>query len=364
MYFPSLNLLHDYEFDAMVINKFDSWLGTLRGSKRTHIRPARFAVDMGVDFNISNELFSVSTIELKLFSINYEIYCPHCPQEMVGFVHNINDIPEKAKCRDCQTTFFPYEHEEYIQLTFNLTQTPDPNSPKNLKERKRPKTFSQLKPNQQQPRQKAKALYLSTFLQTPISRPEIDKAIFQPDWEQFDKAYDRFIKSLQIKEDTQEKGDALEELSRILLSFITIFQVDITKKTLTNQLDVTVYVKPYLKTIEIPILKVLDRRLICECKNEDKNVPSIWVDKLFGVINKTDNTKAGIIFSYHKFSGDEMKHAFASQIEYARLGKYIININKDDLDKIKEERPNIFYLLDSKFHALEMRESLSSQRNN
>ncbi|MCM3118160.1 hypothetical protein M3610_23310 [Neobacillus sp. MER 74] len=351
MYFPSLNRLDEFGVDPLIINKLDSWLGALTGLKRNGIRPARFSVDMGIDFNLSNEIFTLVALKTNILSINYEIYCPNDPQELVKVVHDLDNIPGLINCPECDQIFSPYDNDEYILITFNLKEYPDPDSPKNIKSKPRNENYKRIKPTKKQ----QSALTLPTFMSNPVSRDEIDKTLFKPDWDNYDVAYDRFLLSLKNNVSTKEKGDALEDLSCILLSFITIFQVDPTIKTLTNQLDISVFIKPYLKYIEVPLLTVLNRRLICECKNEDNNVPSAWVDKLAGVIDKTDNTKAGIIFSYKKFSGDEWKFAKASQIEYARLKKYIININKEDFDYIKNNRPNFFYFLDQRFHELEMR---------
>jgi hypothetical protein len=353
MYFPSLNRLSDYGVDGMLINNLDSWLGSLTGMKRYGIRPARFSVDMGVEFNISNELFTLVAVKTNLLRINYEIYCPNDPGELVLRVNHLEKIPEVVRCDECNQIFSPIDNDEFIIITFDLIAYPDPDSPKNLKSKMTTDSYKGIKPGRN--KKSTSTLTLPSFMSLPVGREEIDKALFKPDWGKFDGAYKRFLQSLNKNTSTKEKGDALEELSCILLSFITIFNVDSTVKTVTNQLDVTVYVKPFLKYIEIPLLKILNRRLICECKNEDNNVPSGWVDKLASVLDKTDNTKSGIIFSYKKFSGDDWKFARASQLEHARLKKYIVNINKEDFDFIYTEKPNVFYFLDQKFHELEMR---------
>lgn len=206
MYFPSLNHLLDYDFDPLVINRFDTWLGTLTGRKRMYIRPARFAVDMEVDYNTSNELFSISAIKLSLFQINYEVYCPDCPHSLVKIVNNLDDIPERVKCHECGMIFNPFDNEEYIQITFSLIKNPDPNSPKSQKRKHRKKLYSQIKPVQKLSELKDKAYNLSTFLESPYSREEIDNAIFRPDWDEYDKAYNRFISTLKVKKIRKKRG--------------------------------------------------------------------------------------------------------------------------------------------------------------
>src|SRR5690348_7462022 len=120
MYFPLLSYLRADGISDEIINKFDSWLASLKGLKRNGIRPARFAIDENIDYDVANEIFCLSAIKLKILVMNYEIHCPNCSIEMVKSVHDIDDIPEKARCEDCGLTFNPYDHEEFIIITFDL----------------------------------------------------------------------------------------------------------------------------------------------------------------------------------------------------------------------------------------------------
>ncbi|KAA9008650.1 hypothetical protein F4V43_00525 [Paenibacillus spiritus] len=351
MFFPSLIHLSDFGFSTLIIGKLDYWLNSLSGMKRERIRPARFAVDMGVSYDEANEMFSISAVELHILSINYEIYCPDCENELVKIANSLDLIPQVIKCSECQLVFNPYEHDEFIHLTFNLIMAPNPEKPIIKESISRNEAYKSLKPNKkQQPR-----LNVASFLTTKSGQKEIENQIFKPDWYAFNKAYDRFIESFKEGVSTEEKGKSLEELSCLMLSFITFFRVDPTVHTQTNQIDITVTLRPYLKYIEIPILQVIGRRILCECKNEDNNVPSIWVDKLAGGLHKVDNCKVGIIFSRENFSGDELKHARASQIEYARLEKYILSITSQDFKAIKDNKHNVLNYLDDKLEELEMR---------
>lgn len=355
MYFPSLNHLSRHGVNATLVDTLDTWLGNLIGGKKRRIRPARFAVDTGIDFNTSNELFSLAMLETKILEINYEVYCPNEETVLVGIFGNIDDIPESIECEECGQIFDPFEHEEFIKISFNLIVSPDPDSPKNIKSKITPTNFNKLKPAARKSNRSSSYSYKDMQGNVPLHREEIDRALFRPNWSEYDKHYQRFLNSLAKGISTEEKGKALEELSCLLLSFITFFKVDSTISTVTNQLDVTISIKPYLKDIEIPLLRVINNRLIGECKNEDSNLPSIWVDKLAAVIDKMDNTKSGILFSNKKFSGDDYKYAKASQLEHARLQKYIININTDDFKYIQENKVNLYYFLSGKFEELEMR---------
>ncbi|TVX92556.1 hypothetical protein [Paenibacillus agilis] len=365
MYFPSLIRLREYEFDLQVIEQFDYWLSKLSGEKRKRIRPSRFAVDMGVDFNLANEIFSISTVKLKLFSINYEIYCPDCSHELAFIANSLEQIPSELRCYECEEKFEPIEHIEYIQLTFNLIHKPNPTEPKKrynglydiLKPIKPKKSVEFVKEvHDVEPKEPPKvSVSAKDFLSNDLGREEIDNTLFKPRWEEFDQAFERLVNSFDEGVSTEEKGKALEDISCLLLSFITFFRVDPTVHTQSNQIDVTVTLLPYLKLIELPILISMGRRVICECKNEDNNVPSLWVDKLAGGIDKIDHCKTGIIFSRKHFSGDEWKHAKASQIEYARLKKYILSISIEDFEHIKSNRTNFLYYLDDKLEDLEMR---------
>ncbi|QPQ30000.1 hypothetical protein [Lysinibacillus sp. JNUCC 51] len=355
MYFPSLNHLSRHGVNATLIDTLDTWLGNLSGRKKRRIRPARFAVDTGVDFNTSNELFSLVMLETGILEINYEVYCPDEETVLVGIFGNIDDIPELIKCEDCGQVFDPFEYQEFIKISFDLIVSPDPDSPKYIKLKITPKSFNKLKPVARKSKSVSNYSYKDMQVNAPLYREEIDRALFRPNWNEYDKHYQRFLDSTAKGISTEEKGKALEELSCLLLSFITFFKVDSTISTVTNQLDVTISIKPYLKDIEIPLLRVINNRLIGECKNEDGNMPSKWVDKLAAVIDKMDNTKSGILFSNKKFSGDDYKFARASQLEHARLKKYIININTDDFKFIHENKVNLYYFLSEKFEELEMR---------
>lgn len=238
MYYPSLTRLKSNGVAFEVIDKLDDWLGTLKGYKRRGIRPARFAADTGVDYSLANELFCMAAIELRLLVMNYEIYCPHCGLEMVKSVHSVDDIPESLRCTDCGELFNPYEHDEYIEITFDLIEYPDPSSPKK-KNTVAAKT-SYYKKMTAIPKSKGAPLTANKFLGSALGQEEIRKLLFKPDWDAYDKAYERFKNSLPASVSTEEKGKALEELSCLLLSFITFFKVDPTVHTLTNQIDVTV----------------------------------------------------------------------------------------------------------------------------
>lgn len=352
MYFPSLKLLEEYNVDSEIIYKLDYWLGQLKGLKRKGIRPARFAVDAGQDFNTCNEVFSICAVKLKILQINYEIYSPYQNDYLVISVNNLNEIPERARCPETGKTFNPYDYEENIEITFDLIVTPDPEQTKNTKISFPSNTYKSIR----NLKDKANgSLTMSEFLPTPLGKEEINNYLVNPNWPLYDIAYKRFIDSFRKDISTEEKGKALENLSCLSLSFIDFFRVDPTVHTNTNQIDVTVTVRPYFKHIEIPLLSVIGRRIMCECKNEDENVPSIWVDKLSAVIDKTDFCRTGILFSREKFSGDDWKFARATQLEHARLRKYIISINQDDFEAIYNNKPNILYYLDDKFEELEAR---------
>jgi hypothetical protein len=346
-------LIHLKEFDIEleIIFGFDHWLGQLKGLKRKGIRPARFAVDMGFDFNLCNEVFSLSALKLNIFQINYEIYSPYQNHEMVRSVNKLDDIPTCLRCPETGGNFNPFDFDEYIEITFDLIVTPDPDKPKkniNISTN----TYNSIRSIKSK---LGSTLNAKAFFPTSLGREEIDNSIFKPDWNAYDQAYKRFVDSFLAGVSPDEKGKALEGLSCLSLSFITFFRVDKTVHTNTNQIDVTVTVRPYFKYIEIPLLRVIQRRILCECKNEAENVPSLWVDKLAAGIDKVDNCKLGIIFSRNDFSGDDLKYARASQIEHARLKKYVISITKNDFENIKNNRLNILYFLDDKVEELEMR---------
>lgn len=354
MYFPKLIDLKDYDIPYEIIDKFDNWLASLRGPKRKRIRPARFAIDSRTEYDLSIEMFTIAAVRLHILQLNYEVNCPVCENELVNSYNTLDSIPANLRC-DNGHIFEPHHHGEFIEITFDLINKPDPNSPKYkvIPTSTRKNIVSDTTPTFSP---KKAVMNVSDFQKSIVGREEIEKLYFSPDWNAYDSAYDRFIQSFLPGVTTAEKGDSLEALSSLTLSFVTIFSADTTVKTLTNQIDVTVSLKPYHSIITFPILKVMQRRLLCECKNEDENVPSIWVDKLFAIISsKSDNCRVGIIFSRNPYSGDEMKFARASQIEHARKGYYIISINKSDFEYIKNNRPNVLEYLDKKLEALEVR---------
>ncbi|MED2869643.1 hypothetical protein P4268_00300 [Bacillus thuringiensis] len=359
MYYPSLKHLKDDGISFNLIDKLDNWLGALKGHKRKGIRPARFAVDEDVSYELSNEVFCLAAIKLELLTMNYEIYCPNCRLEMVKSVQSIDQIPEKVKCEECGLAFNPYENDEYIEITFDLNSYPDPSSPKNKSVATKTSFYKKFTAISKKKKETTN-LNAKNLLSSDLGQEHIKNTLFKPNWDVYDLAYARFIKSLDPTVTNDEKGKALEEISCLLLSFITFFKVDSTVHTVTNQIDVTVTIQPYFKYITIPILTVIQRRILCECKNEEKNVPSIWIDKLSAVIDKVDGCSVGIIFSRQELSGDTFKNAKASQIEHARKGKYIISFSKEDFDNVKKDRTNLLMVLDEKLEALEMRISKRS----
>jgi DNA-directed RNA polymerase subunit RPC12/RpoP len=117
--------LKEFNIEYELIVRLDIWLAKLKGAQRKGIRPARFAADEMIKYDIANELFALAAIKIKILQTNYEVYCPDCSHELVNVYHDLDDIPEEIRCAECNKKFNPYDFDEYIEITFDLLVGPD-----------------------------------------------------------------------------------------------------------------------------------------------------------------------------------------------------------------------------------------------
>lgn len=178
---------------------------------------------------------------------------------------------------------------------------------------------------------------------------------------------DYFISVNGIKESEKDapsnireiKGKALEKLVSYLLSVSgDIFKVKCNLRTSTNEIDQLIELTPKGKSLIAhgQINKHL-QLFLGECKNYNKKIDVTYVGKFCSLL-LTNNTRLGILFSYHGVTGKKWSEGsglikkFYLHREDVEKRYCIIDFNINDFTAIKEGS-NFLQIIDDKISALQ-----------
>lgn len=155
------------------------------------------------------------------------------------------------------------------------------------------------------------------------------------------------------------KGKSLENLASYLLKISGgIFSVDKNLRNTTNEIDQLVKLNQKGKVLLTHgLIESKLANFIGECKNYNKNISVTYVGK-FSSLLLSNQTKLGILFSYHGVSGQGWSNA-AGLIKKFYLHKEnlldrycIIDFNIKDFDSIAQGK-NLLQIVDEKLAALQ-----------
>ena len=156
---------------------------------------------------------------------------------------------------------------------------------------------------------------------------------------------------------TKEKGDTLENAVSFLLDRIGLFTVYKNVKTSTHEIDQIFELneKGVLFSsknfIPIPLMGFLG-----ECKNYNKKIPATWIGKFFSLLVNSNN-KFGILFSFHKLTGNNWNDATGLTKKIYMLKEnpkdkiIIVNFAYPDFKRI-ENGDNFFDIINEKINTL------------
>lgn len=158
-----------------------------------------------------------------------------------------------------------------------------------------------------------------------------------------------FLKETEKKSNRNELGYILEILSAYLFFTIGKFEVSSNIKTLQAQHDLIIR----NLIIDDPILELLGRYIIVECKNWGKDVNSAVVKKFISNV-RFSRCDTGIIISKKNITGVRNRDSawYVIRAEYHRDNVIIIVLTINDLKRIAEEATNLLEILKMKYEQI------------
>ena len=173
------------------------------------------------------------------------------------------------------------------------------------------------------------------------------------DLTEFQRLYDEIDKGNLSR---GEKGKKLEELTTLLFekSVVNLLQVYKNCRTSTNEIDLLVKWTDQANLSGISqSFSFLGDSFLCECKNYEGAVGVTYVGKFCSLMLVT-NTDFGVMISWDGVTGRSKWSDSQGLIKKFSLSakKYIIVLEKNDIEKIYTRKKNLFSLIHDKYLAL------------
>lgn len=173
------------------------------------------------------------------------------------------------------------------------------------------------------------------------------------DLTEFQRLYDEIDKGNLSR---GEKGKKLEELTTLLFekSVVNLLQVYKNCRTSTNEIDLLVKWTDQANLSGISqSFSFLGDSFLCECKNYEGAVGVTYVGKFCSLMLVT-NTDFGVMISWDGVTGRGKWSDSQGLIKKFALSakKYIIVLEKNDIEKIYTRKKNLFSLIHDKYLAL------------
>ena len=173
------------------------------------------------------------------------------------------------------------------------------------------------------------------------------------DLTEFQRLYDEIDKGNLSR---GEKGKKLEELTTLLFekSVVNLLQVYKNCRTSTNEIDLLVKWTNQANLSGISqSFSFLGDSFLCECKNYEGAVGVTYVGKFCSLMLVT-NTDFGVMISWDGVTGRSKWSDSQGLIKKFALSakKYIIVLEKNDIEKIYTRKKNLFSLIHDKYLAL------------
>lgn len=164
---------------------------------------------------------------------------------------------------------------------------------------------------------------------------------------------------------TKSIGDALEEIVTFIFENSFFYKVHPNKRTSVNEIDQFIVLTDeglqalYEYGFSCTLLMNSTKCFLCECKNYTKTIGSTWVGKFNTLLDVSGGCELGLIFSYEGLSGKETNwydaHGLTKiiyRISDESKKRFILDININDLERLKDRDYNIFKLIKEKKNAL------------
>ncbi len=149
-------------------------------------------------------------------------------------------------------------------------------------------------------------------------------------------------------DDNNEKKLALEDLGTFLFEICPLFKVENNIKTLTNEIDLYITIKPHVWSH--PFLDMLGYNMICECKNINQKIDTRKADNV-DTLMRDKCSKIGIYLSRKGFTGKNPISDAQGRIlkTYIKEEKFIICITyKEIFERIIKKRESFLKIIQEK----------------
>lgn len=165
--------------------------------------------------------------------------------------------------------------------------------------------------------------------------------------------YKQLEQSLHVK--GSNKGKILEHIVDEIFLSTNMYKNKVNIRDSSNEIDLLVDLNN-LGEIESDILPDImknNKQIIIECKNYNRKIDVNWVGKFHSLLrNRKKNF--GIIFSYYPLKGVGHWDSARGLVKKIYLGEgiAIINITKDDIEKIVKNEACIVKIIEEKYNEL------------
>lgn len=168
-----------------------------------------------------------------------------------------------------------------------------------------------------------------------------------------DNLYNELEKSLHVK--GSNKGKILEYIVDEIFLSTNMYKNKVNIRDSSNEIDLLVDLNN-LGKIESEILPDImkeNEQIIIECKNYNRKIDVNWVGKFHSLL-RNRKKKFGIIFSYYPLKGIGHWDSARGLVKKIYLGEgiAIINITKDDIERIVKNETCIVKIIEEKYNEL------------
>ncbi|WP_332856783.1 hypothetical protein [Clostridium paraputrificum] len=151
------------------------------------------------------------------------------------------------------------------------------------------------------------------------------------------------------------KGKILESISDELFLSTQIYNNKLNIRDSSNEIDVLVNLNNIgqIESEILPDIMKSNNQIIIECKNYNKKIGVTWIGKFHSLL-RNRNKNFGIIFSYYPLAGKGKWDSAKGLVKkiYLKDSIAIINICKDDINKIVKNGKCIVHIIEEKYNEL------------
>lgn len=168
-----------------------------------------------------------------------------------------------------------------------------------------------------------------------------------------DNLYKELCDSLHMKQ--SNKGKILERIADEIFLSTKMYTNKVNIRDSSNEIDLLVDLNNLgkLESNILPDIMKNNNQIIIECKNYNKKIDVTWIGKFHSLL-RNRKKKLGIIFSYYSLRGKGQWDSAKGLVKKIYLIDEIaiINITKEDIEKIVKNEISIIKIIEEKYNEL------------